>query len=104
MQWSREVQRWARAIATQRNVPLADVLSWDESVLAEEAARLFVDWATREATTLLQAGKEPPDTGHPSEPHLRAIYARLAAEDRARKAAANDAAFAELIEQGAFGG
>ncbi len=96
------MQRWARTIASARELPLADVLAWDEHVLLEEAARHYLAWATREAARLLTDGTPPgPD---PSLRYVRAMYVQLEAADRERKARENDAAFAELIEQGAFGG
>lgn len=95
---------WARRVAQAHSLPLATILAWDRGLLVEEIGQVLVTTAEHEAARLLREKAAPPDDTGVFARAVRAFHAHLRAAEREQMARENDAAFAELIAQGAFGG
>ena len=95
---------WVRRIAETHNLPLATILAWDRGLLIEAIGQVLSATAEQEARQIVAGTRELPTDGSVFARAVRAYHAHFADLAREQKKRENDAAFAELIAAGAFGG
>lgn len=95
---------WARRIAELQGLPLATVLTWERTPFLEAMAQVMVAQAEADAGAAFRHERALPTGDDAYACAARAIHRAIVTADQARKKAENDAAFAELMAQGAFGG
>lgn len=101
---TRATLEWCRRVSDAQGVPLPAVLAWSRPQLQEAIAGVIVDTAAQIAQRVVAGDRAAPAGEDTLARATRAIVAALETAERERKAAANAKAFAELLEQGAFGG